>query len=583
VIAARALNGRYDKQRIRWTYFRLRQQLVFLIGSPPETMNLLRSPFHSLFALVVCCLPLVAFCADNSSPDARPPATRRQVKITISKETTYLVEPIRPDGWIDYAAAINERCKSGVTVENNAAIPFWRAVGPKDIPAEKRSQFFKTLGIASLPNDGHYLVELADYSEHAKAGPAYGTEDWSKWYDNICCQSRIAQSRPWSGKEFPILADWLDANAEPLQILCAGAGRTRFFQPFVVKTNGSLLEAFDISDVSAARCAVELLRLRSTREVTEAKIDAAWRDLLVCHRLVRLLGQKPLLVDRLVAGALEQRAFDGDVAFVHSAAQTSERLRQYHRELSELPGMPPMEGCFLGERLFSLDLLRHVAVGDPEALRVCGGFLHDDRTKQARERLLADSRIDWDLVFRRYNSGLDEVERTWREPTIFLKRQALKKLDEAASDAANRVNDPTVLARFLSPRTTREDLSRQLAEILLDSDGAGSESYARLVVIAAAKAQLTNFAFALAEYHNDHAAYPCNLAELSPKYLSEVPKDPCSDRDYCYRPRENGYLLYSIGLNGKDDCGTSSTDDPKKYLGEAVYSKIPDDIVIRSP
>jgi len=531
-------------------------------------------------ALAATFLPADALFADSASADTKPPGARRPVKITISKETTYLTAPIRADGWLDYAAAINERCNRGVTPENNAATAFWRAVGPKDIPKEKRGQFFGTLGIPPLPDKGQYLVELAGHLKHAKGSPAFGSEDWSKWYDDISDQSRIAQSRPWSGKEFPVLAEWLDVNAKPLKTLCGGAGRARFFEPLVVKTNGSLLDALEIMDFSAARCAVQLLRLCAMREVAEGKIDAAWCDLLVCHRLARLIAQKPLLVDRVVAGALEQRAFEGDVAFVHSARQSSRRLRQFHRELLELPAMPSMETCFLGERLFRLDFLRNVALGDPAALNV-QGFLHEDHTKLARERLLADSRIDWDVVFRRFNSGLDEVEKTWRESTAFGRRQSLKKLDEAACDAANRVNDPATLTRFLSPQTPREDLSRQLAEILFDS--VGSETYARMEASVSAKAQLTDFAFALAEYHNDHAVYPHNLAELSPKYLSQVPKDPCSDREYRYQPRENGYLLYSIGLNGKDDGGASWADDPKKYLGETDYSKIPDDIAIRLP
>ena len=52
-------------------------------------------------------------------------------KITISKETTYITEPLRADGCVDYVAAVKRHCSEGVTPENNAAIPFWQAVGPK--------------------------------------------------------------------------------------------------------------------------------------------------------------------------------------------------------------------------------------------------------------------------------------------------------------------------------------------------------------------------------------------------------------------------------------------------------------------
>ena len=45
--------------------------------------------------------------------------------VTISKETTYITEPLRADGYPDYVAALNQRFSQGVTPENNAAVLFW--------------------------------------------------------------------------------------------------------------------------------------------------------------------------------------------------------------------------------------------------------------------------------------------------------------------------------------------------------------------------------------------------------------------------------------------------------------------------
>jgi hypothetical protein len=548
-------------------------------------MNCLRSPVYWIVVAVAIFVSVLTLRAEDTSPSAIPQQIRRPVRVTISKETTCLTGPIRSDGWLDYATAINERCSRGVTAENNAAIPFWRSVGPKDIPKEKRERFFKMLGISPLPDQGQYLVQLYEHLQYVKDGPASGTPERNQWEGDITLdQPRLAQSRPWSRKEFPVLANWLDSNAKPLEVLCAAADRTRFFEPLVVKANGSLLDAFEIMDLSGFRCAVELLRLRAMQEVAEGKVDAAWRYLLVCHRLARLMGQKALLVDGIVARGLERSAYDGEVAIIHHAHPTSEKLTQFRRELLELPGLPPMESYFLGERLFSLDFVWSVAAGDPAALRLCGGFSLKDRNKESRTQLLADRRVDWDIVFRKYNAGLDEVEKAWRQPTLFQRYQALGKLDAAARVAANRVIDPAELAKFLSPQTSKADISRQLADILFGSDGvAGFEVYAVAEALNAVRTQLTDFAFALAEYHNDRAAYPGSLAELSPKYIADIPKDPFSDQAYCYRPQGNGYLLYSVGRNGKDDGGANSLDDLKKYAGATDFDKLPDDIAIRTP
>jgi hypothetical protein len=533
------------------------------------------------FALSIAAF--VSADAAGAASDTKPKAVLRPMKITISKDTTHLTGPLRPDGWLDYARAINERSQDGVTGENNAAILFWQATGPKSIPKDKRAAFFKSLGISPLPEEGPYLIQIYEYQASANQGSAYGSTDPSKWSDEIHEQSQIAQSRPWTAKEFPVLAGWLNANAKPLKLLGAAVARSRYFEPLIVKSDGSLLDSLDIMGLSAARCAVELFRLRSMQSVAEGRIDDAWRDLLVCHRLARLLARKAFLVDGLVARSLEQRACDGDVALVHHAHQPSERLAQLQRELLHLPNLPSAERFLFGERLFCLDWLRRVAAGDSAALNLSIGLLHEDLAKNAREKLLADRRIDWEVVFRTFNSRFDEVENAWHEPSLLRRRQALKLIDETTRTAANRVNDPAVLAAFLSPKTASSDLSRQLAEILLDSSDYGYAGYAAGQAMTMAKSQLTTFAFALARYHNDHSAYPRDLAELSPEYVSEVPKDPCSDRDYIYRQRDNGYLLYSVGRNGRDDRGQSWMDNPKKYEGQADFDKLPDDICIRSP
>ena len=99
--------------------------------------------------------------AEGDSTTAKAGAGKPATKITVSKQTTYVTGPLRPDGYVDYAAAINEHCSRGVTVENNAAIPLWRAMGPGQFDRpETRSEFFKLLGIAELPQDGPYLVDV---------------------------------------------------------------------------------------------------------------------------------------------------------------------------------------------------------------------------------------------------------------------------------------------------------------------------------------------------------------------------------------------------------------------------------------
>src|SRR5256885_8409701 len=118
---------------MKWLYLN-----VFPSGSPRViSMNALAT-LLSLTALAA------AYAADPPAKDK--PA--RKHNFTVSKETTYVTGPLDKDGYVDYAAALNERLGKGVTPETNANVLIWKEIGPrpgggKGMPAE----FYKLMGM----------------------------------------------------------------------------------------------------------------------------------------------------------------------------------------------------------------------------------------------------------------------------------------------------------------------------------------------------------------------------------------------------------------------------------------------------
>ena len=104
---------------------------------------------------------------ESKNPDdaakAKSSKKTRHPKITISKDITYVEGPLRADGYVDYLAALNKYCSQGITPENNAAISFIKAIGPKELEKETRNKYFKMLGIAELSEEGPYLVTISDF------------------------------------------------------------------------------------------------------------------------------------------------------------------------------------------------------------------------------------------------------------------------------------------------------------------------------------------------------------------------------------------------------------------------------------
>ena len=155
-----------------------------------------------------------------------------QVAVTISKETTYVVEPLRRDGYPDYVTALNRRSSQDVTPENNAAVPFLKAIGPAVLLPQHREKYCQMLGIPPLPEKGDYFVELDDHVARSKNGthppdekPTADTE--VRVWDVL----NLAMKRPWSPQEFPVLAQWLAANEIPLTLVVEASQRPRRYDP----------------------------------------------------------------------------------------------------------------------------------------------------------------------------------------------------------------------------------------------------------------------------------------------------------------------------------------------------------------
>jgi len=70
--------------------------------------------------------------------------------------------------------------------------------------------------------------------------------------------------------------------------------------------------------------------------------------------------------------------------------------------------------------------------------------------------------------------------------------------------------------------------------------------------------RLLSTTLALRAYSLDHQeAYPVTLSALTPRYLKHIPMDPFENGviPLIYHRTNRGYVLYSIGPDGKDDGG----------------------------
>jgi hypothetical protein len=61
---------------------------------------------------------------------------------------------------------------------------------------------------------------------------------------------------------------------------------------------------------------------------------------------------------------------------------------------------------------------------------------------------------------------------------------------------------------------------------------------------------------AIHKFHSETQHWPETLEALVPKYLDKLPHDYLNNEPLRYKLTEDGFLMYSIGINGKDDGGS---------------------------
>jgi hypothetical protein len=323
--------------------------------------------------------------------------------------------------------------------------------------------------------------------------------------------------------------------------------------------------------VQFCRAFASALAARALLHVWEGRVEDAWQDLLACHRLGRLVARGGILIDALVGLSIDGVACTADAAFLDGTGLTAEQCRRCMRELQQLPPLPSIaEKLEVGDRYMNLDAITMVERHGLDYL-IDRSFAPPSKPVSSSERAALDG-LDWDLILRHFN--------TWYARTVAVlriedraKREAmLKALDREVRQARVNAVDGGGLGVLQKVFITRKKRSQLIGDILLSLLFPFPDRSQHAAERCEQSHRNLRIAFALAAYRHDNKGYPKMLTDLVPKYLKQVPADLFTGGGVIYRPSDGGYLLYSVGVNGKDEQGRSSREKPSA-----------DDLSIRLP
>ncbi|MCA9100517.1 MAG: hypothetical protein KDA63_05165 [Planctomycetales bacterium] len=527
--------------------------------------------------------------------------------IRLSRQTTYITAPLADDGLPDYVAYLNDKYGEGVTPENNATVLLVRATGLPDVQGEQRARWFDALGMEPLPEDGEYLTSLFDQAPlertsnwlvaywrsqqdgskpptsmaglnefsqpidrdmerrrefAAKYRPRgdmplmrsipYGEDgeyDWMQATEEVARElHRRAMARPWQSSRLPSMDEWLNENRGYLDKVVEASKKPKMHAPLFSdeQYQGPDLVGVDITIVQDVNDACRVLCARAMNRVAEGRYEEAFEDTMAVHGLARLEGSGPTVVHYLVGLARDGIACELVLALAADEDVSELMLRKALRDVSGLERWKGMADQFdEAERLAALDTALTL-YRDP-SLSGLGG-----RKESSTVSRLAASSVDWNFVLSRINGEYDDLADASRNPGDEQRQQKLVENEEARDEAAKMTPGRAAWCAI-----SRQARSAWIANTVLRLMMPASHAALTAEVRANVSLDLATTALALALYRACHGEYPETLDLLVPEIMDDVPVDAFADGPLHYERRGEGYLLYSIGQDRRDDGATN--------------------------
>ena len=188
------------------------------------------------------------------------------------------------------------------------------------------------------------------------------------------------------------------------------------------------------------------LTARAMLRVGEGKFDEAWRDLLACHRLGRLVARGATLIEALVGMAIDAIARNADLAYLERANLSSRQTQDHLKDLQGLPPMPPIADTIqLGERIMcleSLQLVRRRGIG------ILEGFTGGKSKEPTADELKAMDKIDWEVPLRDANRWYEMLATALRLKARVEREKACRKIEEDLKALKKEAAAPANLAKL---------------------------------------------------------------------------------------------------------------------------------------
>lgn len=494
------------------------------------------------------------------------------IPLRIEKETTFILEPVRPDGTINYTAAVNRSASAGVTPENNAAVPLAQLFGPelfREVVLENSYEhldlmtqsYFEKLGIPIPEESAEYFQSLQDFAKADAVNSNLPTDALSlndyinKFYDQL----NQANVGLWGEDQLPELAAWVRHNGQFDPLIFEAVQREKFYSPLVIPDSSGSTEGMLFWAVHPvhqnSRDLADYLSAKATLTANQQNIDQAIEYALCAHRLARQLSHSYGLIDSMVAISVDVCAFDASLALIQSGKLTVEQLQYFRKQIHELAPLPVIaDKVNYFERLSLLDVFSRASVSDPQGVEVLSNI---KPSQQQGDTFVEFLRIlDWNLILSKTNERYDLLNTSMLLPTFAERAQAQIELEKLYEKNSEQFTPWNMIGAALRLKINdRQSISNVLGVLYIELIVPGFMKARDAEDRGHTREKLLEIAFALEIHRQQQGAFPETLDEMEPPLDAALVQDIFTEQPLKYQKTETGYRLYSFGMNRTDDDG----------------------------
>ncbi len=440
--------------------------------------------------------------------------------VPVGYPTTRLLGPISKDGGINYLRVVNQLARTGVTSKNDAAVLLIKAVGPKLFPAETwyDKDILWQLDMQPFEPHASRLITLSEWAQKHPL-PENPNRD-SRWRLQI-----NLSSHPWTAAQYPVMAQWIQANRRPLALLARAVKRPRYYVPLESPDRGLIHARVPL--LRPLSFLVQVAAMRGMMLLGQGDAEGAIRWAKRIHRLAIRVAQSPDVASYLVGIRFESIGLRMDQAAANSGQLSAKQLGALLASIETCHSIPSLAEALNDQRYTGLSMIMML---DRNGLMI---LTIKRMSKSDKEVWNALWPIDYSAMMREENQ-------------IFDAEVAASKLSDFQKEYRRMKHLKRIINGYDSPASGILNPAN-IAVVLANPSAVHLACYRRSITT---QRRLTEVAVALAKFKTVRGKYPTTLSDLVPTDLKFAPRDAFSGAPFQYAVTADGrgFQVKSMGL-----------------------------------